>query len=524
MSADEPAPFPDRNRDTSAAWEYHRATNHSPESVRADRRGLDWSNQPRPYKLYARLQPQPLPEPADAGMPALAAIAPPATHEASTDTPDLEALTSILQYSNGITRRLPFPGGIMDFRAAACTGALYHIELYVVCADLSGLEAGVYQFGAHDRALRRLRSGDLRGVLLRAAADEEAIAAAPVTLVYTSTYWRNAWKYQARTYRHCFWDSGTVLANTLALAATWGLPARLVTGFVDDELNRLLDLDDQREAALALVPLGHNPARPAPPAPALAPLGLETVPYSRSEVDYPAIRRMHAASALGAPDEVADWRASAPTPRPTPASGPVIPLHPPEPAGLAGAPLEQVIRQRGSARRFEEEPISVEELSTVLAAATAAIDADFRGSPAAALSMPYLIVRAVDGLQSGAYVYHADIQTLELLAPGDFTSEARHLDLDQDLGAQAAVDVYFLTDLRGVLAALGNRGYRAAQLDAAIMAGRLYLAAYALGLGATGLTFYDDEVISFFSPHAAGKSVMFLLALGVPPRRRSSPR
>jgi nitroreductase len=72
--------------------------------------------------------------------------------------------------------------------------------------------------------------------------------------------------------------------------------------------------------------------------------------------------------------------------------------------------------------------------------------------------------------------------------------------------------------LQPVLGRLGNRGYRAAQLEASIMAGRLYLAAYAQGVGATGLTFYDDAVVRFFSPqhrpHAEGKSVMFLIALG----------
>ena len=60
----------------------------------------------------------------------------------------------------------------------------------------------------------------------------------------------------------------------------------------------------------------------------------------------------------------------------------------------------------------------------------------------------------------------------------------------------------------------GNRGYRGAQLEAAILGGRLYLAAYAQRLGASGLTFFDDDVTEFFSPHAAGKSVMFLIALG----------
>ena len=36
--------------------------------------------------------------------------------------------------------------------------------------------------------------------------------------------------------------------------------------------------------------------------------------------------------------------------------------------------------------------------------------------------------------------------------------------------------------------------------------------------GASRLTFFDDEVTEFFSPHAAGKSVMFLVALGHPDR------
>ena len=72
--------------------------------------------------------------------------------------------------------------------------------------------------------------------------------------------------------------------------------------------------------------------------------------------------------------------------------------------------------------------------------------------------------------------------------------------------------------IAGVLGRFGNRGYRAAQLEGGIIAGRMYLSAYAQGFGASGLTFYDDEVIDFFSPHAAGKSVMFLIALGYPDR------
>jgi len=35
-------------------------------------------------------------------------------------------------------------------------------------------------------------------------------------------------------------------------------------------------------------------------------------------------------------------------------------------------------------------------------------------------------------------------------------------------------------------------------VEAGILGGKIYLGAYAQHLGATGLTFYDDEVIKFF--------------------------
>jgi len=74
-----------------------------------------------------------------------------------------------------------------------------------------------------------------------------------------------------------------------------------------------------------------------------------------------------------------------------------------------------------------------------------------------------------------------------------------------------------MTDLDAVVDRLGDRGYRAAQLEAAITAGRLYLGAYAhRDLGATGLTFYDDTVTEFLSPWAADRTPTFLWTLGRP--------
>jgi len=126
----------------------------------------------------------------------------------------------------------------------------------------------------------------------------------------------------------------------------------------------------------------------------------------------------------------------------------------------------------------------------------------------------------VSDLPSGSYVFHPQEQALELLQAGDFRLQAGELALGQELAADASVAVFMLCDLLPVLECFGNRGYRAAQLEAGLLGGRMYLAAYAQGFGATGLTFFDDDVTDFFSPHAVDKSVMFLTALGYAARRR----
>jgi len=100
------------------------------------------------------------------------------------------------------------------------------------------------------------------------------------------------------------------------------------------------------------------------------------------------------------------------------------------------------------------------------------------------------------------------------LRAGDFPRDSAFLCIEQPLGGRSSATVFFLADLEGVLARFGNRGYRLANLEAGLTGGRLYLAAYAQRFGATGLTFYDDAVVAFFSPHASGKDAIFVTALG----------
>jgi hypothetical protein len=153
-------------------WRYHEATKHSPAGVRSSPHFLDWSNKPLPFKVY----------------PSLEGIPPP------------DDIGRLCLYSNGVLRWRQYSDGeVYGFRAAPSTGALYHVEMYLATAERSDLSGGLYHYSAHDHALRLLRAGDFRGTLLQATGGFQPLASAPLVFVLTSTFWRNAWKYRARS-------------------------------------------------------------------------------------------------------------------------------------------------------------------------------------------------------------------------------------------------------------------------------------------------------------------------------------
>ena len=491
--------------EVEALLAYHEATKHSVESVRRGAHMLDWTTMPRLWKLYETQLPETLlpSQLARTGVSAGEALlgAGPLASEVELKKANL---ASVLQLSAGITKRLRAGGRYMYFRAAACTGALYHIELYVIAGPLVDLSAGVYHYGAHDNTLRRVRDGDFRAAAMQAAGLGSPPAA---VMAYASTFWRNSWKYGSRAYRHAFWDCGTILANSAATARANGLRAGVVTRYADDVINDLIDVDGITEASVALLPLGVG--RDAPPAGAPARTDIPVVPLSRKSIDYPLIREAHIATVLGGPTPVQ------PAPRPAealaPPGGSVVSLGEREPITRT---LEDVIVGRGSSRAFVRDAIPFAALATIIDAAARPSELDGTSADEG-LNDLYVIANAVRGLEQGIYRYRPSQGTLEMARGPETRALAQHLALDQPLGGDAAANLYFIADMPAVLGRIGARGYRTAHLDASIRAGRVYLAAYALGLGATGLTFYDDEVVEALGA-GPGSAVTFLVAVGLP--------
>ncbi|QLH81891.1 SagB/ThcOx family dehydrogenase [Halosimplex pelagicum] len=528
------------------AREYHERTDYSPERLREMDFELDESNRPRPYKIYEdlpRVSPGDDPDPPQT--PALAAVAadgpaPPAAAPAPDGDPDIGTLC---HYAAGVTKELEIRGQPMRFRAAACTGKLYHVDIYAVAGDCGAFSPGVYHFDPHSGEFDVLREGDYRGALAAAAGERPGengdgddgpertesagVADAPVTFVAASEWWRNAWKYRDRTYRHAFWDSGTILANLLAVAHGGGHRAEVVAGFADDPVVELLGLDPDEEAPLALVPVGSGSPVPDDAdadgaTPDVDPIDPDERPLSENPVDYPLIPDAWRQSRLDDGAAAASWRANFTVEAADASLGERVDdadwvaLDPVDAETASARPIGNTIERRGSCREYSRDPITARKFATVLDRALRGVPADAFAGDLRGLVDCYCLVHAVEGIESGCYEYHPGPDELERVGDTD-RDRAGELALGQDVVGDAAVNVYLVADVDAVVSEFGNRGYRLAQLEAGVALGRLYLATYAhRSLGGRGFTFADTEVREYLSPHADGATPMTLFAFGTP--------
>ena len=75
--------------------------------------------------------------------------------------------------------------------------------------------------------------------------------------ILSAIFQRLRWKYRERTYRYALLEAGHIGQNLYLAATSMGLGACAVGAFLDDELNDLLGLDGQEEAALYMISVGQ---------------------------------------------------------------------------------------------------------------------------------------------------------------------------------------------------------------------------------------------------------------------------
>jgi len=427
------------NRETGAGL-LHRLTSYSPDRewdvpaddprVRHDLTPNDPDTHPPFTKGYPG-QPR-LALPRELPTPGTSATAVLAGHRPAPHLLDAAQLGRILFLGAGIVRVAERRGREHPFRASGSGGARFPLEVYASTCGVEGVPDGVHWYDPEAHAL----------VQVGPPAEGSA-----TTLVVTGVPWRTGWRYAERGWRHLYWDAGTLLSQLSAAAASVGRPPRLRTLFPDATLRALVGADGVHEYPLALLSLGDA-------APAVVPSGAALL-GDLPPVEFPLCTEAQRAGerdTLGEP-----WPDGAP-------------LDDAPPAGS----IDEVILRRGSQRRMDpERTLPRSHLDWPLRAA-------LRG-----ITVPHwVVVHGVEDTAPGVYRWP------DLVYPGELRDELTRVCLDQGLAGDAA----YVVIAAAPAAELDDRGYRDAQLAAGLVEGRLHLAAYALGAGATGMTFLDSEV------------------------------
>lgn len=199
----------------------------------------------------------------------------------------------------------------------------------------------------------------------------------------------------------------------------------------------------------------------------------------------------------------------------------IVPL--PEPYKAENADLWQLLSDRRSRRSYDAgEALKGESLSALLWA-TQGITARyeeflFRAAPSAGGLYPvetYLSVRAIEGFEPGIYHFRPHAFDLELIRRGDYSKELAEAGLGQMIVRGAQVTFIWSAVVARSKWKYRQRAYRYIYLDAGHIAGNLYLAGEALGLGVCGIgALFDDMINDIIGLDGLEETVIYMATVG----------
>ncbi len=516
---------------------YHQLTKHRPGRPAPAPGGLDWKNQPDPFRRFAGTRLFDLPAPVEGTRegPVLAALDRPGGLTAQALTP--ASLSTFLELSLGLTAWKQAGSNRWALRANPSSGNLHPSEGYLLLPPMEGLgdTPGLYHYAPRRHALEQ------RAAIVGGASPQ--VSDGGFLLGLSAIPWRESWKYGERARRYCLLDAGHALGAMAYAAATLGWSAGLIGEISDTELARLLGLEEtgqwtqgEEEEAEFLVRIALRQNDNSGWAVEIGRLGGRPNRLSAAHVDWPEM----AAARLAL---------SKPRTRP-PSSRPPLPPTEAAPwtggAGRLGA--ADIIRRRRSAtgmngRIHLSRPAFLRMMRRCLADPQAVPWNAFPFAPRIALA---LFVHQVRGVPPGLYLlmrdgarlaalrhathdkfeWHAMADGLPLyrLAPGDFRNQAGGLACGQEIARDGVFSVAMIADFAATLESEGAWAYRRLHWEAGLVGQILYLEAEAAGLGATGIgAFFDDETHAFLGLDGATDAwqCLYQMSLGAPlPDRR----
>jgi SagB-type dehydrogenase family enzyme len=357
----------------------------------------------------------------------------------------------------------------------------------------------VYYYDARAHALVHTAAANALDAVFRAS-DDASVGKLPWAFVLGATYDRTVSKYNIRSCRYLPLDAGHLAANLVLSASALGHHLVADTWFDDALVSRELGLEPGVEAPLLVVRGGLRRAEPPLRRRRNLPGDLATGELTRLaheltswELAGEASRQSHARVLPSPLPELVRGSATVSLGKAQPATG----------------DLFEIVRRRRSFRAFSRSALGADDVESVLAAATSILP----GVRGGAIVEPYLLVRAVTGLEPGVYRYDAERAALEPLSRGDRSRDVERAGLDQELLGRAAFVIAwsFAPERLGRLD--GARDFRAAGLAAGFAGEAAYLTASARGLGICGVgAFYDGDVNALVPGDTA--RVIYLMGVG----------
>ncbi len=135
-------------------------------------------------------------------------------------------------------------------------GARYPLELYPLVLNMQGLKRGLYHYNVRDNLLELILEKDLSSWVLKAFGGQDWLLTASVIFIITAVLERTRIKYRDRGYRFALLEAGHMGQNICLFAANRGLGTCALGGYIDAEVDELLDIQLGREVTLYVIAAG----------------------------------------------------------------------------------------------------------------------------------------------------------------------------------------------------------------------------------------------------------------------------
>ncbi|MDB9428253.1 SagB/ThcOx family dehydrogenase [Microcystis aeruginosa CS-555/01A07] len=495
----------------SIAQYYHERTKYDPQTIASKSKGLDWSQQPHPFKEYKIGQ--------------TFDLKPYLSRQTVPQKGDFwRRISRILGCSYGLTAKIATMGSPLYLRSAPSAGGLYPAEVYLISRGTEFLPAGLYSYQGQSHSLLLFWESDVWTNLQSACFWNPVLENTDIALVTSAIFYRSAWRYEDRAYRRIFLDTGHLLGNIELSASINDYRAHLIGGFNDSQMNELLYLDSEKESVMTVIPLADllNIRQNLPPSTTALPSATTTLYPKIAEGEL--LNSLQRATIIATDEKIeanitpSNWEDKYNFPFCLKVSVTSRPVN----WGEDLVDLESTMLKRRSTRAYSGASLSLDELRALLHFTYQPQDyADQNLDPNPDyfdldLLETFIAVSAVTGLEEGCYYYAPKAQELRQIRFKNFRQELHYLCLGQDLGRDAAAVVFHTADLSKAVAKYGDRVYRYLHADAGHLGQRLNLAAIHLGLGVSGIGgFFDDQVNEVLGI-PSDEAVIYITTLGRP--------